>query len=69
MSAATIVIPAYNEEKNIKTVIERVRAVSSSYEIIVVDDGSTDRTGELAGREKAKVIRLGQNKGKGFACM
>ncbi len=69
MYEATIIIPAYNEEKNIQTVIRRVRNVSNKYEIIVVDDGSQDRTAELARQEKAKVISLKKNSGKAFACL
>ena len=49
----SIVIPAYNEERFIGTLLERIRAVdltpsASTTEIIVVDDGSRDRTVEIA---------------------
>lgn len=48
----TAVLPAYNEEANIFQAVEVVRAaletVTSNYEIIIVDDGSIDRTGEIA---------------------
>ncbi len=66
---ATIVIPAYNEERNIREAVKRVRKVSGKYEIIVVDDGSTDRTADSARQEGANVIRLEKNHGKGFACL
>jgi glycosyltransferase involved in cell wall biosynthesis len=69
MHTATIVIPAYNEEKNIADVIRRIRKVSGKYEIIVVDDGSADKTGEIARKEGVKAIRLGKNMGKAFACL
>lgn len=65
---ASVIVPAYNEEKNIQDVVRRIRRASKSYEIIVVDDGSTDRTADIAEKEKAIVIRLGKNMGKGFAC-
>ncbi len=74
--SVTIIIPAYNEEGNIEGALESVvRAVSGltpDYEIIVVDDGSRDRTAFLTG-EKAKrnpqikIVSNGENKGYGFA--
>jgi cellulose synthase/poly-beta-1,6-N-acetylglucosamine synthase-like glycosyltransferase len=50
-SSLTVVIPALNEGEGIKETLERVRAALSGYdcEIVVVDDGSTDSTGEIAG--------------------
>ena len=62
---ASIILPAYNEEKNIASVIEKV---PSRHEIIVVDDGSTDRTLEVAKNLGCNCIRLSRNMGKGFAC-
>lgn len=45
----SIIIPVYNEEKNVEPLIKKLMAVSSqySYEILFVDDGSTDRTAEM----------------------
>lgn len=63
------VIPALNEEK---TVAEVVRAAVSSplvNEVIVVSDGSTDRTAELAQREGARVLRRETPQGKGRAML
>jgi polyisoprenyl-phosphate glycosyltransferase len=67
-----IVIPAYNEEANIARVIETVfeSLVSLPYrfELIIVDDGSHDRTAEIAasyvGRYPLRVVRLTRNFGK-----
>src|SRR5580658_4366903 len=67
----TIVIPAYNEERAIVSSIGAVeQALNSSewkYEIIVVDDGSTDATANLASQLGVEVVRLGANHGYGAA--
>jgi glycosyltransferase involved in cell wall biosynthesis len=73
-----IVIPALNEEKNIDTIISRslnaraaitVNSPVSEVEIIVVSDGSTDRTVEIAGRysDRIKLIVFEKNRGYGAA--
>ena len=70
-SVISVVIPAFNEEKTIGNVIEEtIRTMESlrmPYEIIVVDDGSTDRTKEIATRYKVNVLSNGRNQGKGYA--
>lgn len=54
---ASIVIPAYNEEKNIAKTIEAVIAQDyHDYEVIVVDNASNDRTAEVASRYPVKVV-------------
>ena len=64
----SIVVPAYNEEKAIGVVLDALHAVvDDSYEIIVVDDGSADRTKEAAKSKTCRVISLTQNRGKGAA--
>ena len=72
----SIVIPAYNEEANINKIVKEVsrvlKDVADKYEIIIVDDGSWDRTGEIAdtlARENSfiKVIHHKHNKGYGAA--
>jgi glycosyltransferase involved in cell wall biosynthesis len=63
----SIVIPAYNEETAIGSVIEGLKSIDISAEIIVVDDGSTDKTRDIVSRAKVKVIRHPYNKGYGAA--
>ena len=52
MSSLSIVLPAYNEEANVERAVEQVSAVAQQlgieHEIILVNDGSADRTGEIA---------------------
>ena len=68
----TIVLPVYNEVEHLVPEVERVRrsmdSSGYSYEIIIVDDGSTDGSGELAATiEGARLIRFAQNRGSGSA--
>ncbi|MBC7090218.1 MAG: glycosyltransferase family 2 protein, partial [Methanobacteriaceae archaeon] len=58
-------IPAYNEELTIGTIILLCREYVD--EVIVVDDGSTDRTAKVAEAAGARVIRHEKNRGKGAA--
>jgi glycosyltransferase involved in cell wall biosynthesis len=66
---AGVIIPAYNEEKCIGTTIKALKGISLIREILVVDDGSTDNTAEVAVREGAILLRLKQNQGKGYAIL
>jgi glycosyltransferase involved in cell wall biosynthesis len=61
------IIPAYNEEGRISRVLEAVTSSSLLDEIVVVDDGSTDKTYEEARSFPVKVIKRGKNGGKGAA--
>jgi glycosyltransferase involved in cell wall biosynthesis len=75
----SLVIPAYNEAsrlgKTLQTAFEYLNAQPSESEIIVVDDGSTDETAQVAagsfenfpGRTTSHIIRLPVNRGKGHA--
>jgi len=67
----SIVIPAYNEEKSLGTVIWRTREalqnLRNPYEIIVVDDGSTDQTSFVANKKDVAVVKNHKNCGKGDA--
>jgi glycosyltransferase involved in cell wall biosynthesis len=62
----SFLIPAFNEEATIGEVLERIAALGLDAQVIVVDDGSTDRTGEIAEAHGATVIRQA-NAGKGAA--
>src|SRR3954469_25362556 len=63
----SIVIPAFNEAIAIGSVVGDLGAVARWLEIIVVDYGSTDGTGERAAAAGARVIRHPYNKGNGAA--
>lgn len=75
MTMLTIVIPAYNEENGIEEIARRVLAVKpalaevgvEALELIVVDDGSKDRTGEIAGAIEGVTLIRQKNKGYGGA--
>jgi glycosyltransferase involved in cell wall biosynthesis len=63
--AVVAVIPAYNEERFIGSVVLRARQYADT--VIVVDDGSTDATGEIAAAAGVIVVRHESNRGKGAA--
>jgi glycosyltransferase involved in cell wall biosynthesis len=66
-----VIVPAYNEIDGIEPTIARLRAVlaglNCSAEIVVVDDGSVDGTGERAARSGVRVVSHGVNLGYGAA--
>lgn len=57
MPDVSIILPACNEEGAIVKVLRQIRSLPFESEIIVVDDGSSDSTGLLAGREGVQVLR------------
>jgi len=61
----SVVIPAYNEAKTITQVVNKVKSKAS--QVIVVDDGSTDQTAELARQAGAEVTIHFLNRGQGAA--
>jgi glycosyltransferase involved in cell wall biosynthesis len=67
MSKSAIILPAYNEEENIEIVIKEAKKFLPNSLIIVVDDGSKDRTFELAKKSGVIVLRHEKNRGKGEA--
>lgn len=66
MEGLSVIIPAFNEQKNIKKVIKLVKKNKNVNEIIVVDNNSTDKTSEIAKNEGAKVLFC-KEQGKGYA--
>ena len=63
----SVIIPAYNEEAGIGSVVAAVLGGGSWREVLVVDDGSTDGTAERARGAGARVVRHPYNKGNGAA--
>ena len=72
----SLILPAFNEEANIDAVVHdslaTLPAFADMYEIIVVDDGSRDRTGEIvarlaAGNDRVRLVSHGRNRGYGAA--
>ncbi|MFH1376849.1 MAG: glycosyltransferase family 2 protein [Candidatus Woesearchaeota archaeon] len=58
-----VVIPVFNEEKNIQTTLENLK--DYDYSIVVVDDGSKDNTVQLAKEKNVKVLKHKVNRGQG----
>ena len=70
--SVSVIIPVFNEEGNIGNCIERVPKLGSKTEIIVVDDGSKDKTSEIVKKlqkrySNLRLISYSPNKGKGNA--
>ncbi len=68
----SVVVPAFNEEGMIDATVDAIaselgRELGGGYELLVVDDGSDDRTAEVARSAGARVVRLDRNQGKGAA--
>jgi len=67
MESTLIIIPVYNEEKNILSVIEDIKKKAYDMGILVVNDGSTDKTESVLERSRVKVINLPYHLGYGVA--
>ena len=67
----SVIIPVYNEVQNIREILKRVQSTGLAWEILIVDDGSTDGTREilkeLDGTDQIRVVLHEENQGKGAA--
>lgn len=63
MNDCLIVVPAFNEEENIEKVIRTLREVSGLFDLVIVDDGSSDQTAQIARACEATVISHPTNLG------
>jgi glycosyltransferase involved in cell wall biosynthesis len=63
VSDTLVFIPAWNEEASLPAVLDEVRRELPGVDVLVVDDGSTDSTAELARDRGAEVLSFGENRG------
>jgi glycosyltransferase involved in cell wall biosynthesis len=63
MSDTVVFIPAWNEEQNLPSVLDGLHERLPDVDVLVVDDGSTDRTAAVAREHGAEVLSLGRNMG------
>lgn len=73
ISELSVFFPTYNEEENIEKTVEKsvvvLGKVADNWEIIIVDDGSTDKTGEISrklGQKYARIRVITHKKNKGY---
>jgi glycosyltransferase involved in cell wall biosynthesis len=63
MSDTVVFLPAWNEEQNLPAVLEDLRRELPDVDVLVVDDGSTDGTADVARQRGAEVLSFGENRG------
>ena len=67
----SVIIPIYNEDRTIIQLLKKIKNLNLSKEVILINDGSTDKTAELLKSHTYfydKLITINSNKGKGYAC-
>jgi glycosyltransferase involved in cell wall biosynthesis len=62
-SDTLVFVPAWNEEGNLGAVLDELRSTLPEADVVVVDDGSTDNTAEVARAGGAQVLRFDENRG------
>src|SRR5207244_10677044 len=62
-SDTLVFLPAWNEEESLPAVLDELRSGLAQADVLVVDDGSTDRTAEVAREHGCEVISFGENRG------
>ena len=67
MGTTVILIPAFNEEKTIGSLIQQTELIDNTFQVLVVDDGSTDKTVEICKEAGAIVISNNINRGVGYS--
>lgn len=67
MTHAVAIVPAFNRADTVGDTVTALRTVSDVLDVIVVDDGSRDRTAAVAAAAGARVVELARNRGKGAA--
>jgi glycosyltransferase involved in cell wall biosynthesis len=65
MTAVSVIIPTFNEENTIGSIVREIRALYPDFEVLVINDGSTDNTVEVATATGAKVYSHPYNIGNG----
>ena len=58
-----VFIPAWNEEQNLPAVLDELQLVLPDADLLVIDDGSTDHTADVAREHEADVVSFGENRG------
>lgn len=66
-SRVLVIVPAWNEALNVGHTVREIIAIDADYDVLVVDDGSTDETGPVAAAAGAAVVTLPFNMGVGGA--
>lgn len=67
MKELSVIIPVYNEEKSIEAAVRKVRKACPGCELLIVNDGSADRTVEIAKKLGVRLISHQKNRGYGAA--
>jgi glycosyltransferase involved in cell wall biosynthesis len=63
MADTVVFVPAWNEEENLSAVLDELRSELPEADVLVVDDGSTDATADVARSGGAEVLSFGVNRG------